>query len=167
MPLKALVLGCTHYPFLIADIQKILQDLYNYQKNGDFIYRPFMNKDISIIDPAVNVANELYAFLKAGKLFNSIGSLDASEFFISVPNTSNKDVVTDTQGRFTYNYKYGRNAGEIQEYVKVVPFSRANIPSETLERIKTIIPSTYKLITNFHRNNPKIRTLPEADKIKQ
>lgn len=166
-PLKALVLGCTHYPFLITDIRKILQELYNYQKDGNFIYRPFMNKDISIIDPAVNVANELYAFLQGSKLFNPSGNMSTSEFFISVPNTSNKNVQTDQQGRFTYAYKYGRNAGEIQEYVKVVPFSRANIPAETLERIKTVIPSTYSLIENFHAASPKVLTLPITDKIKR
>jgi glutamate racemase len=166
-PLKALVLGCTHYPFLISDIRKILGDLYNYQKNGDFIYRPFMNKDVKIIDPAVNVAAELYTYLKNQHLFNPSGNMSASEFFISVPNTANKNVVTDEQGRFTYGYKYGRNAGEIQEYVKVVPFSRNNIPSETIDRIKTVIPATYTLIQQFHSGNPKLATLPEKEKIKE
>lgn len=165
-PLKALVLGCTHYPFLISDIRKILADLYNFQKNGVFIYRPFMNKDIQIIDPAVNVATELYSYLNKQHLFNPTGNMNASEFFISIPNIDNKSVITDKEGRFTYNYKYGRNAGEIQEYVKVVPFSRNNIPAETLDRIKTVIPSTYKLIQKFHTDNSKLLTLPEVEKIK-
>ncbi|HXH99586.1 MAG TPA: hypothetical protein VNI52_04910 [Sphingobacteriaceae bacterium] len=166
-PLKALVLGCTHYPFLIKDIRGILKELYTYQKNGKYIYRAFMVKDIKIIDPAVNVAIELHDFLNKQNLFNPTGDMKASEFFISVPNKDNKNVVTDEQGRFTYKYKYGRNAGEIQEYVKVVPFSRSNIPSETLDRIKTVIPSTYTLINKFHSTNPKTLALPEKDRIKE
>lgn len=165
-PLKALVLGCTHYPFLITDIRKILEDLYNFQKNGEFIYRPFMNQNIQIIDPAVNVATELYTYLKQQNLFNPAGNMNASEFFISVPNTANKTVITDDQGRFTYGYKYGRNAGEIQEYVKIVPFSRKNIPAETLNRIQTVIPSTYQLIQKFHTSNSKLANLPAIEKIK-
>lgn len=149
-PLKALLLGCTHYPYLAKQIHQVLDELYNYQREGKYIYRPFMDKSISLIDPAENVSHELHAFLKEHRLFNPSGNMRGSTFFISVPNPDNPAVKTDDQGRFTYSYKYGRNAGEIQEYVKMVPFSNANIPKEVVSRMQLSIPETFKLITALH-----------------
>ena len=164
-PLKAIVLGCTHYPYLTEEINEVLDELYNYQKEGDYIYRDFMAEDIAIVDPAVNVADELYVYMKEKNLFNPSGNIINSEFFISVPNTENKNVELDDNGRFLYDYKYGRIESEIQEYVKVVPFSKNNISEETLERFKNSIPETYKLVEEFTRSNPKTEYLEEFSKI--
>lgn len=165
-PLKALVLGCTHYPYLVNDIRQTLKDLYDYQKGGKYIYRSLMTEDISIIDPAVNVAIELHSFLKEKDLFNPVGSVAASEFFITVPNRDNANVVVDAAGKFTYDYKYGRNAGDIQEYVKAVPFSSSNIPSETIDRFKSVITPTFELIKAFNAENSKLSAYKEQEKIK-
>jgi glutamate racemase len=165
-PLKALVLGCTHYPYMQKEIRKVFSELYNYRKGDQYIYRNLMSNDIKIIDPAVNVATELHEFLKGKNLFNPKGSMYDSEFYISVPNLDNNNTKADAQGRFTYDYKYGRNAGEIQEYVKVVPFSKANIPAETIDRFKTLIAPAYRLIQAFGASNPKMATLNKDEKIK-
>lgn len=151
-PLKAIVLGCTHYPYLTAEIEQVLDELFNYQKNGEYIYRPFMEKKIAIVDPAVNVAEELYQYLEEKRLFNPHGNMAESEFYISVPNQFNPSVQLDAQGRFPYEYKYGRTEGEIQEYVQVVPFSRDNISAETFERFKNSIPETFELISPLLKN---------------
>ena len=164
-PLKAIVLGCTHYPYLTEEINQVLDELYTYQKNGKYIYRDFMVEDIAIVDPAVNVADELYVYMKEKDLFNPSGDMMNSEFFISVPNTENENVQLDDNGRFPYDYKYGRSEGEIQEYVKVVPFSKNNISEETLDRFKNSIPETYKLVKEFTRSNPKTKYLDESARI--
>ncbi|QEC46064.1 serine hydrolase [Pseudobacter ginsenosidimutans] len=154
-PLKALILGCTHYPYLVKEIRQTLQELYHYKKNGKYIYRPFMVADVKLIDPAVNVAAELYDHLAQQKLLNSEGNQAESEFYISVPNNDNPQTRTDAQGRFTYAYKYGRKAGEIQEYVKMVPFSESNIPAETFARFRELIPSTHALIQAYRNKQEK------------
>src|SRR5690606_11717586 len=154
--LKVILLGCTHYPYLTEDINRVLAELYDYQKNGQHIYRPFMAEKIHLVDPAVNVAAELYAFLKEQDLLNEQKVAGGSEFYITVPNRDNPNVKTDAQNYFPYDYKYGRNAGEIQEYVKVVPFSKSNISTETLDRLRKGIPSAYNLIVAFGKSNPKL-----------
>lgn len=164
-PLKALVLGCTHYPYMEKEIRQVLSELYHYRKKDQYIYRPFMQENIKIIDPAVNVAYELHQYLKEQQLFNPQGNMQDSEFFISVPNPYNKKVQMDEQGRFTYAYKYGRSAGEIQEYVKVVPFSKSNIPAETIDRFKAAIPTTHALIRQFHQRSAKTKMLKAEEKI--
>ncbi|TJY68106.1 Asp/Glu/hydantoin racemase [Sphingobacterium alkalisoli] len=155
-PLKALLLGCTHYPYLTDEIQKVLAELYNYQRDGKYIYRPFMDENVVLIDPAENVSHELHAYLQDKRLFNPSGNLKGSKFFISVPNPDNPAVKMDSLGRFTYDYKYGRNVGDIQEYVKVVPFDHANIPNEVVHRMESAIPETFKLINALHRPQESI-----------
>jgi len=165
-PLKALVLGCTHYPYLIGEIRQTLADLYAYQRNGEYVYRHVMDADIHIVDPAENVAAELHDYLVGAARFNPNGSMDSSEFYIAVPNTHNQRVETDGHGHFTYAYKYGRNAGEIQEYVKVVPFSKANIPAETRSRMDELIARTFGLIRTFSNTSSKIHSVPVEDRIR-
>ena len=146
--MKAIILGCTHYPYLADDIRKVLQELYNYRRDGEYLYRNLMAANVELVDPSVNVAIELYEWIRGASMLNGGGSVSGHRFFISVPNTDNPSVVVDAAGRFTYEYKYGRRAGEIQEYVKVVPFSRSNISDETLQRLEIFTPYSYKAIIN-------------------
>ncbi|MEM9650276.1 MAG: Asp/Glu/hydantoin racemase, partial [Bacteroidota bacterium] len=119
--LKSLILGCTHYPYMTEEIEKVLGELYNHKsKDGDYLYRPYMVEKIALVDPAVDTAKELFAHLKEQSLFSANGKMEESEFFISVTNRDNKANVIDSLGRFPYDFKYGRNAGEIQQYVKMV-----------------------------------------------
>lgn len=166
-PLKALILGCTHYPYLVKEINQVLNELRAYKGNtGQYVYRHLIDENVNIIDPSVYVAHELYVTLQSRDLLNKKGNmLKGSEFFISVPNTTNPSVQTDEAGRFTYEYKYGRNEGEIQEYIKVVPFDKQNISSETLSRFEKLIPNTYQLIRNFSEKNKKVKKLPAEAKI--
>ena len=149
-PLKVLILGCTHYPFYRDVFDAKLKALYDYQEQGEYIYRPFLADTVHLVDPAVNTAQELYEYLHSKNLYNS-SDLTKSEFYISVANRDNPNVEQDGVGNFTWRYKYGRKAGEIQEYVKVVPFSPATISTDTINRFKRTIPSTFELIPDLHQ----------------
>ncbi|MFB9054024.1 glutamate racemase [Formosa undariae] len=164
--LKSIILGCTHYPFLIDEIKLVLNELYNYKGNdGQYVYRKFMVEDIKLVDPAINTAKELYAYLNQKSLFNANGNIKDSEFYISVANQDNRSIKIDAEGRFPYEYKYGRNVGQIQEYIKNVPFSRANISEDILNRLETQIPNVYQLIHEFNNSNNKVDFLENKDKI--
>lgn len=157
-PLKTIILGCTHYPFYKNIFAQKLDELYNLQENGSYVYRDVMHKKITLIDPAINTAKELYSYLEENEMFNN-SSLDKSEFYISVPNTFNKNVLLDSLGNFTYEYKYGRIAGSIQEYVKRVPFNKANLHPDVIKMLKEKTPLVYKLITGFNQKNNKTEFL--------
>ena len=165
--LKAVILGCTHFPFLLKEFKNTFKELYNYKdKKGNYVYRDFMATDIKLIDPSINTAKELYEYLAKENLFNPAGSMEKSEFYISVPNKFNKNNEINANLKFPYEYKYGRHAGEIQEYVKVVPFSRDNISDDTLDRLKSMIPNVYDLIVDFNRDNTKVKDLNSSVLIK-
>jgi len=164
--LKSIILGCTHYPYMTEEIEVVLNELYNYKGNDTaYLYRDFMVENINLIDPAVDTAKELHDYLKQESLFNPNGDIKNSEFYISVPNKDNRNAKIDDQGRFPYDYKYGRNAREIQEYVKVVPFSRDNISEDILLRFQQQIPYVYQMMQTFNQTNPKAQELPEKSKI--
>jgi len=164
--LKSIILGCTHYPYLTDELDAILKELYSYKDNdGNYLYRAFMAENIQLIDPAVDTAKELHAYLKNEALFNPTGDIKDSEFYISVANRDNQNNTIDADGRFPYDYKYGRHANEIQEYVKVVPFSRDNISYDILTRFQEQIPYVYQLMQNFNHKNEKTKHLSDKSKI--
>ncbi len=152
LPLKALILGCTHYPYLKKEIIQTFDQLYNFSVNGKYIYRPFMQKKIEVIDPAENLSRELSAYLRENALLNtSVVDTLISEFYITVPNKENKNVQLDSLGKFSYQYKYGRKTGQFDNDVLTVPFNKENVPLEIYERFSEIIPATSLLIETFQQ----------------
>jgi glutamate racemase len=162
--LKAIILGCTHFPYNTREIHAKLDELYNYQENGQYVYRPYMAEEIALVDPAINTAKELFEHLDRESLLNH-SDMKHSEFYISVPNTSNANIELEAPGVFSYDYKYARKAGENQEYVKRVPFSRETIPAEVLDRLKEKVPNVYQLMVQFNQANPKTDYLTDDERI--
>ena len=165
LPLNSVVLACTHYPFFTGTFRNEFSRLRDYRENGEYIYRELISGDLIIVNPAVEVADQLYRHLASKQLLNE-GTGQGSEFYISVPGLTNKQVQLRDDGSFTYEYKYGRKAGEIQEYVKVVPFSRRSIPDDVLKRLSVQIPGVWDLITEFSTASPKTLYFNPSERIK-
>ena len=160
--LKSIVLGCTHYPYLTTEINRVIKELYDYKNEvGTYVYRDFMIEKVQLVDPSANTAKELFEYLVAESLFNPNGNSTSSEFYVSVPNKGNKKIQINKEGSFLYDYKYGRNAGEIQEYTKSVPFSRNTISEDILNRLNSKIPNLYQLIRIFNTTNEKTKFLKD------
>ena len=164
LPLGSVVLACTHYPFFTEIFRNEFSRLRDYRENGEYIYRSLIAEDLILVNPAVEVADQLYEHLASRNLLYE-GTGEGSEFYISVPSLTNKQVKLRDDGSFTYDYKYGRKAGEIQEYVKVVPFSRTSIPEDVLNRLSVQIPGVWALITEFNSASPKAGYLSPSEKI--
>ncbi len=163
-PLKSIVLGCTHYPFVEDTFVKFLNKLRNYKEEGEYIYRHIMAEEIMLVNPAVKVARQLHELLSKREMLGNNHYMD-SEFYIAMPNVTNNNVELREDGSFTYEYKYGRTAGNIQEYVKRVPFNRDAIPDDILRRLHEQIPSVFEMIVFFNHANPKTEYLPSENRI--
>lgn len=146
--LKVLILGCTHYPFYSEVFKSTLDRLYKYREEGVYVYRPFMAERIELIDPAGQTAEELYKYLAECDIFNDL-SMYRSQFYLSVLNELNRNNKMDAAGEFTYEYKYGRDAGLIQEYVKRVPFHKTGIMKEVGDRLSEKMPEVSEMIRVF------------------
>jgi len=163
--LRAIILGCTHFPYNQEELRAKLRELYDYQEDGQYVYRPYMAEEIALVDPAINTAKELFEHLDRESLLNR-SDMRHSEFYMSVPNTLNPNIQLEAPGVFSYDYKYARNAGELQEYVKRVPFSRETVPADVLDRLAEKVPNVYQLMVEFNQANPKAAFLADDEKIR-
>jgi len=146
-PLKSIVLGCSHYPYVKDEIENVLAGLRSMPA-----YENMLSDTIILIDPSRNTAAELYRYLDQDDLMNTRDRqrLDESMFFISVPNTFNSEVSVTAEGAFTYRYQYlDRNINELQEYTLVVPLTERILSDLQLVEIRKNIPETYKLIQKY------------------
>ncbi|MBQ0025589.1 MAG: aspartate/glutamate racemase family protein [Bacteroidales bacterium] len=145
--IKAIILGCTHYPFVLSTLQDAVEELREYrERDGSFPYKELLADDIIFIDPAVYTAIECYRTLRSdGNLAFSIGK-EKLDGYISVPSSKLSDACLTSEGHLTYEFKYGRESGTEDVSTKAVPFSDKNIDKENLSRIKRLLPYTYTLI---------------------
>jgi len=151
LPLKSIILGCTHYPYVEDTIHTVLNELRNLEVNGEKPYAEILKNDIILIDPAKNTAKELFEYLQENNLLcaKNEKQLKTDQFYISMANLTNPNVKTEN-GKLTYDYKYlERQPNNIQEYVKRVPFSKQSISDDIFENIKNRLPETYKEIEEF------------------
>ncbi len=146
LPLNTLILGCTHFPYLKDTIHAVLKELYNYQSANEFVYRKYLSNDIALIDPGVETAKEAYIALRKQELDLVKPNPIRNEFFITVPNTSLKEVELQPDGWFTYGYKYGRTEKANMNFTRYVPFDTNNIVPVTYQRFKKALPHVYILI---------------------
>ena len=163
-PLRTVILGCTHYPFYLDVFKKKFTELYNYQENGKYIYRNFLDRNVNLIDPAENTSKELYEYLNQENLFSSTAN-PQDEFYISQPNVLSTKIEVTSAGDFTYGYKYGRQAGMDSQFVKCIPFSKNNISSDVIEMLSNKIPRTFQSIQVFDKKSKKTEYLLEKEKL--
>lgn len=147
-PLRAVILGCTHFPFFETTFRAELSRLRDYQENGRYIYRDVMAEEIHLIDPAFYTARELYqSLVEDNRIRKSRNGSSQGEFYITIPcdATSPKDL-TDAGG-FTYEYKYGRTDGVIENDFRAVPMDHRSTSQEVLERLQQRVPNVWNLLS--------------------
>lgn len=146
-PLSRIIMGCTHYPFLINTFKQVVSEMREYKENGEYVYRAILPDNIIFIDPAVYTAKECAQELRRDNQMSISTDDSAVKAFISVPKIGLDSTQVDTDGNLTYNFKYGREYGTEEEYTVVVPFSRRYLNETTINNIKALLPESYKKIT--------------------
>lgn len=141
-PMNTLILGCTHYPYLKDTIASVLNELYHYKNNNEYRYKKFLVEKVELIDPSIETAKEAYLVLKNLTLSNT-ATVQKNQFYITIPNTNTPKNALQPDGWFTYDYKYGRIAGENKMYVEYVPFDTKNISEASYSRFKMVLPKSY------------------------
>lgn len=146
VPLESVILGCTHYPFLLDTLQAVIKELRAYKVNGKPVYGDIIAEDFTFLDPAVYTAIECYKTLRQDNelaLRTDDGKLDA---YISVPAFGLDPGCTDENGNLTYDFKYGRQCGTEDVTTVFVPFSRRYLQQDNLDRIESLLPASYNQI---------------------
>lgn len=153
-PLRAIILGCTHYPFHLETLQKHLKELKSYKdKNGNMPYAALIADDCVFIDPAVNTAYECYKTLLADHNLNDNEQAGVLEPYISVASKLLPAELLDADGNLNYDFKYGREAGTEDLTTMFVPFSKESVSADNLDRISKLLPLCSEKIDQFMNGN--------------
>ena len=119
----------------------------DFTVNGRAIYRELISDSLTFIDPAVFTAIECYNTLRADNnlaLRTEDGKVDA---YISVPAYGLSADKLDSNGNLSYDYKYGREAGTEELSTVFVPLTGRYLTKENMERLQTLVPNSYRKIT--------------------
>jgi glutamate racemase len=145
-PLKCVILGSTHYPFMMKALQEELDKLRDVRVGGRAVYREALADDFRFIDPSEFTAITCYKYLR-NKGMLSLGIAKQSlTAYISVPSYQLPADDVDSTGALTYNFKYGRQTGTEEVSTKQVPFSATKLDWNAFSRLQTRIPHTYSII---------------------
>lgn len=146
-PLEAIILGCTHYPFLLDTLHQHLQELRAYtDRDGHRPYASLIADSCRFIDPAQRTAYECYHLLRERDILNPQTQEGRLQPFISRPSVCVPDSCKDAEGNLTYAFKYGRQAGTDELTTVVVPFSSRSIRRDHLDRLARLLPLCYRKI---------------------
>ncbi len=140
-PLKKVMLGCTHFPLVIREIDAAFAKLREEPELA-----PWIAEVREFVNPAEWTARELFGELAQARLRRK-GYTAAGEhrFFISVANPRCADAKFTTTGVLDHDYKYGRETGHLDiEDTLVVPMTRSGLPEVSRRLVETKLPAVWQ-----------------------
>ena len=138
VPIRAVILGCTHYPFVLSALEKTVAEL---RAKGSPIA-----DDFRFIDPAFYVAAECHRILRETGRLTDGKRPAAVEAFLSVANPALPPECLTPDGQLTRRFKYGRGVGSDVVTTKPVPFTRERFGDAVFRNIGRLLPCTASLI---------------------
>jgi putative transport protein len=142
-PLQRIILGCTHYPFLLDTLKKVITEVRN---SFDSPYKALLADDLEFIDPALFTAKECYETLFDARQLSSSNEIADVKAYFSTPSSSLPSNCLNADGSLTYEFKYGRTPGKEETTTLFVPFSDQIISRDILDRLQMLVPKSYELM---------------------
>lgn len=140
-PLATIVLGCTHFPLVEAEIDAAFAALRN-----DPAFAAFIAPRRRFVDPAEWTARQLFRELAAARLRRREGTAPAAArdlFFLSVPDPSLSGAQRNPDGTLADGYKHGRDPGRFVEDALVVPMTRSILPESGRKLVSEKLPAVW------------------------
>ena len=144
--IDTLMLGCTHYP-LVADE---ISEAFAYWRDqpdadGRKPYARLVAPKLKQVNPAAWTAEALWRSLRGAKMMAVTPSSAGDLFYLSVPNPAWPGVGLAADGALTYEYKYGRQPGQVgREDTINVPMTPEKLPGATAKLVREKLPLTWR-----------------------
>ena len=138
IPIRAVILGCTHYPFVLGALNRTLAELR--AKDAPIA------ADFRFVDPAFYTAAECHRLLREAGRLSEAAAPAPSMAFLSVANPELPPERLTPDGQLTRAFKYGRETGRAEITTKPVPFTRAGFGDATFQNIGRLLPRTARLL---------------------
>ncbi len=147
VPIDTVVLGCTHFPLVQAEIRDAFKKLREYREDGQQPYLPLIADKIRLVNPAELTAKELFRELARTKLRldnKENSSIEKDQFYISVADPNWPQIYLTSEGALDRDYKYSRATGMLEvEDTRVVPMTTSLLPESSLNLIRTRLPEVW------------------------
>ena len=132
-PIRALILGCTHYPYVLDTFHLTFLRL-----KADPKYARLIADDLKFIDPARYTAIACYRALRGDCLLSQDGPTRKGERRVNAFISAGKD------GPLTDAVKYGRTYGKDGLGTKIVPLAKDAISPEVAAGIRKTCPACHR-----------------------
>ena len=132
-PIRAMILGCTHYPYVLDTFDRTFRILRRDPK-----YAPLIAEDLKFIDPAVYTAIACYRALRRQGLLSQDGPTREGERRV------NAFVSVGRDGPLPDAVKYGRTYGKDDLGTKIVPLAKDVISADVAEGIGKTCPACHR-----------------------
>ena len=132
-PIRALILGCTHYPYVLSTFHQTFLRLKMDPK-----YAPFIADDLKFIDPAHYTAIACYKSLRGNQLLSEDGATRKGERRVNAFISVGKD------GPLADAVKYGRTYGTGDLGTKIVSLTKDAIAPEVAAGIRKTCPACHR-----------------------
>lgn len=132
-PIRALILGCTHYPYVLGTFHQTFLRL-----KADPKYAPLIADDLKFIDPAHYTAIACYKVLRGNQLLSQDGPTRKGERRVNAFISAGKD------GPLADAVKYGRTYGRGDLGTKIVPLTREALSPEVAAGIRKSFPFCHR-----------------------
>lgn len=142
VPLRKIILGCTHFPLVERDIDAAFADLQE-----EPVSAPWIAAEREFINPAELTARELMLELVRHRLRARAAAIDRGDdlVFISVPNPRCSDAVITSAGAL--DQTYGRSPGRMNvEDTFVVPMTRRVLPERSRRLVEGRLPAVWERV---------------------
>ena len=145
-PIDTLVLGCTHFPLVQAEILAEFQRVRLLEHSGERPWKDLVAEKLEVIDPASVVARDLFRRLAERRLFaREPGAAPVEQgtdlFFLSVAHPRCAEAKRTADGGLETGYKYGRQPGRLDvEDTIAVPMTWELLPASGAELIRRHLP---------------------------
>jgi glutamate racemase len=145
-PIDTLMLGCTHYPLVADEIAEAFAYWRDHaEADGRKPYALFVAPKLKQVDPAAWTAEALWRSLHGAKMMAVTPSSADDLFYVSVPNPAWLGIGLAADGSLTYEYKYGRQPGQVgREDTINVPLTADMLPAPTAKLVREKLPLTWK-----------------------
>ncbi len=144
--IDTLMLGCTHYPLVADEISEAFAYWRDHaEADGRKPYARLVAPKLKQVNPAAWTAEALWRSLHGAKMRVGSQSTARDLFFVSVPNPAWPGVGLAADGSLTYDYKYGRQPGQVgREDTINVPLTADMLPAPTAKLVREKLPLTWK-----------------------
>lgn len=149
-PIRAIILACTHFPYLQDAFEQQLQQLADYQEDGQYLYRDLLAHPVAWIDPAYYTARKLVMRLvdQEKLALNPTGTDQRTrgDFYLTVPCGSYPQMQLTPLGHFTFDYKYSPHRPSPPGDYRTVPLRLDHLDQQTSDRLREQSPSVWTLL---------------------